>query len=373
MRDPGRVDAGVDLWLRPDYETKAGGDLVIARHFEQALNGFGRTARLAPIPARARNCGRGALHIFNVDRYCEFAATARAALCAPRPLVVSPIHHPTDGVEAFERVMRRGKERALARIGRTPIGRERLKHMVRNRSGRALREAAQPHLLARIASYLAEASLIVVQAPLELAQLQVTFDVDLSRVTEWVPNGVTIDSSVDILGERDIDVLVVARIEERKNQLAIARSLRGTKLRVVFVGGVNPRSRNYNADFQREVTGSRNLTYMPHLPFARLQQFYSRARVLLAASYFEVVSLAELEAVGYGCQLITGRFGYMSDYLGDMPIYIDPTAGKEEMLDAIDRALGAGINVTGASLVKARYSWELSDRALRRAYGKHDL
>ncbi len=83
---------------------------------------------------------------------------------------------------------------------------------------------------------------------------------------ELVPNSVDVDGTIVVTAERDIDVLVVGRIEERKNQLHIAEALRFAPWRVVFVGAAAQRSKGYWSAFQRTVEGSANLTYREHLP-----------------------------------------------------------------------------------------------------------
>ncbi|MDM4727974.1 hypothetical protein, partial [Escherichia coli] len=63
------------------------------------------------------------------------------------------------------------------------------------------------------------------------------YGVDISEKSVLVRNGVDLVPELsESIDDRNIDVLVCGRIEERKNSLAILRELGKTKLTVVFVG-----------------------------------------------------------------------------------------------------------------------------------------
>jgi glycosyltransferase involved in cell wall biosynthesis len=207
-----------------------------------------------------------------------------------------------------------------------------------------------------------------VQAPSELDELERTFDVDVRGKAVWIPNGVSFETGSRISGTRDIDVLVAGRIEERKNQLGIARALAGTPWNVTFVGANNPRNASYIEEFHRLVGGYENLRHVPHVSLDELRQMYVRSKVFLSASFFEVVSLAELEAVAYGCQLISATSGYLRDYLGDLATYAAPTAEPEALRSHVESAVRRGTNIDGMTHVRNEYSWATSHRRLLSAY-----
>jgi glycosyltransferase involved in cell wall biosynthesis len=227
--------------------------------------------------------------------------------------------------------------------------------------------------MAELAGVIEQARVVIVQAPSEGVELEATFGQGAMRGVEWVPNGATVDANLSTDGDRDIDVLVVGRIEERKNQLHVAQSLAGSDLKTMFVGGVNPRSRRYNTAFQSVVLRSSNLTYLPHVEMSVLRKLYCRSRILLGASHFEVVSLAELEAVAYGCQLVTGTSGYIADYLGGLATYLTPTAPPHQLLDTLERVSAAGVNQAGMQLVRSQYTWDRSAQILRDVYRRYGL
>lgn len=361
-------DAEIELFLRPDYPVKSGGDLVLAREYESALTTAGHAARLRPLSAEALASGTGSALLFNIDRYFEFVASAAALRRAGRSYVVAPVHHPTAYVDRFERDRRPSALKAVATVGRTPFGRERIKHAIRGRSAAAIRECSVLDARSAVREALRAAAAIVVQAPAELEQLEQTFGADVRARSTWVPNGVTLGAAPPPGAERDIDLLVAGRIEERKNQLAIAEAFAGGTTHVTFVGADNRRNAAYAAEFHALVDRHQNLHHFPHVSLEELRSLYARSKVLFSASRFEVVSLAELEAVAYGCRLVSTTSGYMRDYLGDLAEYIDPTGPTDAWVGTAQRVLEAGPNTEGMELVRRTYSWERSHAALVGAY-----
>jgi glycosyltransferase involved in cell wall biosynthesis len=365
--------AAIQLLLRNDFPKKSGGDLVLARQYELALADSGHNAQIQPLSRRALEQGAGVAHLFNVDRYFEFAASASALQRAGRPYVVSPVHHPLSHVDYFESKVRSGALKVVSALGRSPFGRERIKHVVRGHSGRSIAESLLNDPRASISQALRDASLVVVQAPSELDELERTFGADVRGRAVWIPNGVSYEAGPQISGTRDIDVLVAGRIEERKNQLGIARALAGTPWNVTFVGANNPRNASYTRKFHRLLGEYENLRHVPHVSLDELRQMYVRSKVFLSASFFEVVSLAELEAVAYGCQLISATSGYLRDYLGDLATYVDPTAKPDVLRHHVESAMRAGINGAGMTHVRNKYSWAASHRRLVDAYQEAGL
>lgn len=358
----------IDLLLRKDYLSKGGGDLVLARQYETALSAAGWPARLDPLSRTALSRGNGTVHLFNVDRYFEFAHALQAVASRGRPYVVSPIHHPTERVEYFESSVRTGALGIIASLGRGPFGRERIKHSIRGHSARAIAEAMLVDAKGSISRGLTDSALIVAQAPSEVAELERTFGVKIGAKSAWVPNGVSFDEDADVSGIRDIDVLVVGRIEERKNQLKIARDLGETPWKVTFVGADNVRNASYVKQFHKLVGEYENLRVLPHMSLRELRNLYTRSKVSLSASYFEVVSLAELEAAAHGCQVVSATSGYLRDYMGDLATYIDPMAQPDILRDRVASALRPTFDSESMSHVRSRYSWANAHARLVEAY-----
>jgi glycosyltransferase involved in cell wall biosynthesis len=370
------VARSVDLLIRADYRAKPGGDVVMAEHYERALREAGARTSLHPLSRETIRDAAGTVHLFNIDRWIEFgSAVMQIAGGNQHPLVVSPIHHPAQRVEYFENVVRRGPLRAVNRLGRGALGRERIKHVLRARSPRGVWEATVDSRSNRpaIARALQQARLVIVLAEAERREIEATFGISIEHNVRMVRNSVVVDEAVHTGATRDIDVLIVGRIEQRKNQLHLAEALRGTPFRTVFIGGVNARARSYQAAFDRVISDSPNLEYRRPVNQPDLLRLYARAKVFASASYFEVVSLAELEAVGYGCQLVAATSGYMMEYIGDYATFLEPTAATEVWLQAIAAACAAGVNHAGMERVRTRFDTSSSARQLVDAYQTAEL
>jgi glycosyltransferase involved in cell wall biosynthesis len=358
------------MLVRRDFETKPGGDVAMAQTYARALTEAGATVSMLAM-SRDRLVTAETVHLFNVDHRVEFGFAAGVLSRERRgPLVISPIHHPMHRVEHFEAEHRSGPLRMVNLLGQTAVGRERIKHALRRHSLEGLAEAARGGRSnrAKIAAALSSAELVIYLADGERRSIEATFGVSLAANGRLVPNSVDIDDSVDVHANRDIDVLVVGRIEERKNQLRIAEALSGTPWRVVFAGSAGQRSRRYWTAFLRTIDSAPNLEYHQHMPIQELNRLYGRARVLVSASHFEVVSLAELEAVSYGCQLVSTTSGYTSEYVGPHATYLEPTAPADTLIEAIGAARASGVNLEGMRLVRAKFDRASGARALVHAY-----
>jgi len=125
--------------------------------------------------------------------------------------------------------------------------------------------------------------------------------------------------------ERNIDILVCGRIEQRKNQLEIASFLINSKYTVVFAGAINKNNGKYGRDFISIVESSKNLKYIGALPAEKMVDLYMRAKVHLSASWFEVSSLVDIEAFSAGCLVVSSKNGHSGEMLSGKGVrYIDP-------------------------------------------------
>jgi glycosyltransferase involved in cell wall biosynthesis len=139
-------------------------------------------------------------------------------------------------------------------------------------------------------------------------------------------------------------------------------------LPAVFVGGANPRHRAYVEEFAALVERSPNLTWIRSLQRERVLSLYTRARLHVLASWYEVVPLVDLEAALAGCPLVTTTRGYTNEYLGDLPTYWDPASGKEGLRAALERAPSQRIAADERARLRERLSWSATTRELVPTY-----
>jgi glycosyltransferase involved in cell wall biosynthesis len=156
-----------------------------------------------------------------------------------------------------------------------------------------------------------------------------------------IPNGIDFDVNSPDVASEAFDAVIVGRIEERKNQVAIARAVSGVDAKIAFIGQANVASKRYVEEFAETVNRSRNVTWLGAIEHASVQQILRSSRVSISASFFEVLSLADFEAAAAGCNVIASTCGNTSEYLGNYAQYLDPFYVDEQLPGMLERALGS--------------------------------
>lgn len=114
-------------------------------------------------------------------------------------------------------------------------------------------------------------------------------------------------------------ILCVGRINPRKNQLALARALKGSGLPLILAGPQN--DVEYLRKCHREYPG---LIALSHLEHHELPGLYAAAKVHVLPSWFETPGLASLEAGLSGCGIVTTDRGSALEYFGNLACYCNP-------------------------------------------------
>lgn len=137
-----------------------------------------------------------------------------------------------------------------------------------------------------------------------------------------INNGLDINLSTSSL-VKDIDVLCVARIDKRKNQLQVAESFVDTDYKVVFAGPIGPNSDRYAKALLEIINRNDNMKYLGSLEQNELFNLYGRARYHCLLSWVETPGLVNLEAFSCGAEVIVADKGSVRDYLGDAAHYVE--------------------------------------------------
>lgn len=131
-------------------------------------------------------------------------------------------------------------------------------------------------------------------------------------------------------------VICVGRIEERKNQMMLARALHGLSVRLVLIG--HEGSPAY-ARQVRDIAGPGTLILGRLDPAGEmLRSAVAGASAFALPSWAEGAPLAALEAAACGTPLVLGDNGASRSYLGDLAAYCDPW-DPDSIRDAVSRAL----------------------------------
>jgi glycosyltransferase involved in cell wall biosynthesis len=314
------------------------------------------------------------VHLSNLDRPLELTLQFQAARRAGKRIVINTFHHSYDEIAHYERRGRGGILGAFS--ARVEFHRlEVVRTLARSRHYPALRAtlrvAAGKGIRAAQAEVLREADVIVVAARKEWNDIEreiCLLDPDRVRL---IRNGFNAPPSANLLpaSQRDIDICVAGRIEARKNQIAILEALESLGLAGLFIGSENPNHKGYCARFRAMIAGSRS-NYAGAMTQQEVYAAMSRARVHVAASWFEVSSNVDIESYVLGCRTVASKCGGTEELLGNDAYYVDPASPaslREQIAAALEssrRGVSNSIDLQTGSLE----SWKDVSAQIFQAY-----
>ena len=161
-------------------------------------------------------------------------------------------------------------------------------------------------------------------------------------------------------------VVCVGRIEERKNQLLLARALRDTSMRLVLIG-----RQAHPAYAERVIEEAGDRLILPgrlEPGGAMLRSALAGARAFALPSWCEGTSLAALEAAAAGLPLVLSDLPGERDSFGALAEYCDP-GDPASIAAAVMRAAERGPAPEPERAAFAeRHSWQQHARATAEAY-----
>ena len=302
-------DREIVFCLRHDFEKHSGGDVVQMRSWEKALLRLGNRVRIlsgAVQPADLRDAD--VVFIWHLDRLHESFQPWNVARQMNRPVVLAPTcwYNRTPGryravveqLKIWGRWLRFDNDPAVRsmlfrswRAGRDL--------MLRQSSLLLVNSAAEKALLRQDGAE--EARLRIIPNIVETAELA-----GISRLP-W--------------NERD-GIVCVGHFCPRKNQLGLIRAVKGTALKITFVGTARPMHQRYwrrclaDAGGQHEFTGE--------LSHPEVLALLARSRVIICSSFSETPGIGNLEAAALGCSLVLPDLAPIREYFNGSGIYIDP-------------------------------------------------
>ena len=148
---------------------------------------------------------------------------------------------------------------------------------------------------------------------------RITFQEDYNlRIQKYnvIPNGVTLDLKDNSIfpANKTKGIIVVGRIEPRKRQLEIAKFAKLKSIPITFVGALSPTQKNYGESFLKCIEGIDNIQYLGALPHVQVLRLIRLSQTLFSASLAEVLSLVEIEALAIGTNVVSTGAGYTSEY-----------------------------------------------------------
>ncbi|PYM12630.1 MAG: hypothetical protein DMD81_23445 [Candidatus Rokuibacteriota bacterium] len=253
------------------------------------------------------------------------------------PFVMSTIHHPQEWLARFRRFQPpTGLPGRL--LYRSPIGRS-------IPSSEAIREVAMlvlqrrfrhlgavvPWWTNRVKWLLANAARIALASPAERIYLERDFAYrcrpeQVLVLPNWVEEAEDVSSSPPPQFQQlpEPPVIVVGRVEPRKNSLRICRLAAVARRHVVFIGRPHPNERVFVAAFRRAADANGYARWVPGVPRPEMAAFYRHSSFLLNASLLEVSPLVDIEALQFGCPVTTTKYALHHDLLPPRTPVCDP-------------------------------------------------
>lgn len=306
MNDPKTID----FIVRCDAGQRHGGDVSQVNNYAENLRILGYDVEIHRAASRLRLREGSIAHFFNTARPYELLNSVNAARDS-HIIAVSPIHH---SIRDFRRMRRAEVGQGLrSQAGRLPESvREWLATTARRRAlgiddrTDVVRDTIEnlrylPRLRRLIGECLETADVVFTLSRVEEECLKVE--------THWSgANSVRIKNGAPVVGERGLawkqrssDLICIGRIEPRKRQLEIARIAQRLGIHVTFMGGTNEDAPRYAQEFQRVVSSTDSLTWLGQRSAEEVNTKLASSRVLVNASWAEVQSLVDLEALANGC------------------------------------------------------------------------
>jgi len=155
-------------------------------------------------------------------------------------------------------------------------------------------------------------------------------------------------------------VLIAARIEQDKNQLAFCRATRELGKPIVLAG------QTIAPDIARECEKLGACCVGP-LRGDDMVAAYAHARVHALPSFRETPGLASLEAAAMGCAIVSTDWGSAAEYLGEDAYYCSP-GSPDSMRSALESAWAAGSPVGLSERIRREYTWKSAAEATMKAY-----
>lgn len=371
--DPAPFDRPVCLMMHGDEQKALGGPSVRLPRTAQALRRLGVPARVDDFTSAA-DIAEDVVHVFNVWPPHSALTVLQSLKAAGKRVVFSPIYLDFSERPFWQDRLPGLDGQDVAHVSATARA---------SLQDRARSYEIVPGYHAMIREMLALADHVIFLSTTERAALSaIGADVPEERaslifnavdVEDWAEADPALFHEAylkDLPGPEDY-VICVARIEERKNQLMLARAMRDLPMRLVLVGHAG--ALEYVARLR--AAGGPHLVMTERLDPGgdMLQSALAGARAFALPSWSEGAPLAALEAAASGTALMLSNRSSEQAYFGDLATYCDP-GDADTMRDALHEAIarhdrdGPAHAQALHRLLRDNHSWSHHARATAAAY-----
>lgn len=356
------------MQARVNLFTAPGGDTVQILKTREHLERLGISCDLSVAPVQDDG-PYDIVHLFNYTRIQETYWFAREAKRAGKPVVLSTVYWDN---EETERKADLGWRKKLT--GKLSIDQiERLKGLWRLVGERQWNKAnlnlVRKGFLGLQKEAIGYIDHFLPNSEGEMSLFQSKFGQQKVLPYTVVPNGIDPDMSFDgspnPYTEYEKCVLCVGRIDGRKNQVNLAKALKGSPFPLVFVGQPAPNHSSYMKKLRDEA--GPHCHFLGQLPNREVYRLYGSARVHCLPSWYETPGLASLEAAAAGCNIVVTDRGSTREYFGEYAYYCEPDS-VESIRDAVFRAYDAPKSEELKRHVVRNFTWAKAAEKTAEAY-----
>ncbi len=351
------------LVVRPDAQTKPGGDTLLAQRMASALCGLGIEANVVASTEPDAG-GYDIAHVFGIFEP-EVARPQLMALRGRAPVVLTPIWWDrtaffTMTPHVARALRERTPDRARARLASL---RAREDELCRRPGRGALRRRDGQAALMRLCD--------VALAGSEIEAFACANGLDAASIPCVVGHYGASDVLASdgarerLAGAPRSGVACVGRIEPLKNQAALLLALRDVDVEVTLLG------RCYDPEYlalcKRWATP--RTRFIERVERDEVHALLGSVAVHVLPSWGDLPGFVSIEAALAGAQVIAGTRGSEREYLGPDALYVDPL-DVDGIRGAVVRALARGPRTPGDGLDErlTRLTWERTAAAARDAY-----
>jgi glycosyltransferase involved in cell wall biosynthesis len=305
--------------VRSNSKIKGGGDLSLMSHFERLVAELNLKVSVANDPFIDLH-GFSAIFSVNLDRPVESYILAKRCKKHGIPLYLYTLHHPFEGVELYlKEIEFKGVRGVVSYIVKNSfLQYESILSIIRALIGRQFKFFLYPKafISSYAARYLIRNTHLVITGEKEKYFIEKDFKEKVSKYS-YIPHAFSFKAGVNPVSSKKINrVLCAGRIEPRKNQinvLEVAKQL--PEYQFIFIGGVNPSAQSYYREFRSKAAALQNVTIQDSVSIHELRNLLSSAEFFISLSFFEVVSLTEVEAYLANCKMIICKYSYLSNFI----------------------------------------------------------
>ena len=187
------------------------------------------------------------------------------------------------------------------------------------------------------------------------------------KVVNAIDPGVFKDSVIENKNYKN-HILMVGRIEGRKNQLNVIKALMGTEYQLTIIGKPALNQMSYYNECCKLASQYSNIHFVEeHIEHEKLVSIYKAAKVHVLASWFETTGLVSLEAAMMDCNIVITKKGDTEEYFSNMAYYCEPD-DIESIRDAIIKAYHSPVNYKLKAFIKEKYNWDNAAKQTLEAY-----